>query len=81
MLEEKQRSLSDLEKERLKRFLPLSRTLPETGETVAMLLDRFYQETLHKPLYLNEEARKKPRAEKSKAEKRGDRRPRRRRRK
>ena len=85
MLEEKHRSLSNLEKERLKRFLPLSRTLPETGETVAMLLDRFYQETLHKPLYLHEEAHQKPRAEeavkKSKAKKQGGQRPRRRRRK
>jgi len=55
MLEEKYRALSNLERERLRRFIPISKTMAEMGETVAMLFDRFYQETLHKPLYLQEE--------------------------
>ena len=54
MLEEKYRNVSNLERERLRRFLPLSRMFLENGEAVdiiAMLFDRFYQETLHIPLY------------------------------
>ncbi|MFH1999054.1 MAG: DEAD/DEAH box helicase [Planctomycetota bacterium] len=63
MLEEKYRSISNLEKERLARFLPLAGMLAENGESlevVAMLFDRFYQETLHKPLYTREEAPAQP---------------------
>jgi ATP-dependent RNA helicase DeaD len=60
MLEEKYRGLSNLERERMQRFLPLSKMLAEMGETAAMLLDRFYQETLHKPLYQIEEEVKPP---------------------
>ena len=62
MLEEKYRSLSNLERERLRRFLPLSRKFLETGEAVdiiAMLFDRFYQETLHVPLYPKADAPQK----------------------
>jgi len=55
MLEEKYRNLTNLERERLRRFIPLSNNLPEEGELVAMLLDSFYQETLHKPLYTQED--------------------------
>lgn len=58
MLEEKYRGISNLEKERLVRFLPLVRSLAESEdsqEVVAMLFDRFYQETLHKPLYTRED--------------------------
>jgi ATP-dependent RNA helicase DeaD len=68
MLEERYRGLSNLERERLQRFLPLARKQTE-GErkedkddvtsdrdrVVAMLFDQFYQETLHKPLYPREE--------------------------
>ncbi len=59
MLEEKHRSLSNIERERLRRFLPFSRTLAESDaaeEIKAMLFDQFYQETLHKPLYPQEPA-------------------------
>ena len=58
MLEEKYRNLSNLQRERLGRFRPLSRMFLENDEAVdiiAMLFDRFYQETLHKPLYPKEE--------------------------
>jgi len=59
MLEEKYRGLSNLEKERLGRFIPLARSLAgnaESHEITAMLFDRFYQETLHTPLYPRDEA-------------------------
>lgn len=58
MIEEKYRTLPNLEKERLGRFVSLARTFQESGEAVdivAMLFDRFYQETLHAPLYPREE--------------------------
>jgi ATP-dependent RNA helicase DeaD len=53
MLEEKYRGLSNLEKERLGRFIPLAKSMAENAESseiTAMLFDQFYQETLHKPL-------------------------------
>jgi ATP-dependent RNA helicase DeaD len=62
MVEEKHRNMSNLEKERLGRFLSLSRSMQESGEAVelvAMLFDRFYQETLHAPLYPREEPSEK----------------------
>jgi ATP-dependent RNA helicase DeaD len=62
MLEEKYRGLSQLERERLRRFIPFSKTLTnmeDMEEVAAMLFDQFYQETLHKPLYLQEEVQKK----------------------
>ena len=57
MLREKYRSLYKSEKERLQRFIPLVRKIGDHDESVrvvAMLFDRFYQETLHQPLYLRE---------------------------
>ncbi|NNF04098.1 MAG: DEAD/DEAH box helicase [Rhodothermales bacterium] len=48
-LESSMRDLSNLEKERLQRFLPLVQELSrEEPELLALLLDELYQETLHK---------------------------------
>ena len=53
MLEEKYMNLPNSIKERLKRFIPLAKTLANGGEDevnlAAMLFDSFYQESLHKP--------------------------------
>jgi ATP-dependent RNA helicase DeaD len=90
MLEEKYRTISNLERERLRRFIPLTHFLENkhlSEEVVAMLFDRFYQETLHKPLYPREEEpppRKRPPSERKgggRPKGRSDRGPRRRRRK
>jgi len=66
MLEEKHRNLPNLEKERLARFVPISKKFTESGEydeIMAMLFDQFYQDSIHKPLYPREEIQKenKPR--------------------
>lgn len=50
LLEARYRALTGLERERLQRFVPLVRTLAaedEEGQLLAMLLDGFYQATLH----------------------------------
>jgi hypothetical protein len=69
MLEEKYRSQPNSIKERLGRFIPLSKELAggeEEMHVVAMLFDMFYQDTLHKPLYPRErEAVRKPRVRRS----------------
>lgn len=52
LLESEFRALDNIRKERLKRFLPLARSLEqEADETdlVAMLLDNYYQRSLHGP--------------------------------
>lgn len=48
-LEDEYRKLSNLERERVKRFVPLVRMLVEEGEPeiLAMLLDEAYEESLH----------------------------------
>ncbi len=59
MLEEKYRSLPNSIRQRLRRFIPLSKKLAggeEEMHVVAMMFDSFYQETLHKPLYPYERA-------------------------
>jgi ATP-dependent RNA helicase DeaD len=63
MLEEKYRELSQLKRERLRRFIPFFKKLAEMEdmeEVAAMLFDQFYQETLHKPLFVQEEVKKVP---------------------
>jgi ATP-dependent RNA helicase DeaD len=57
LLEAKLRNRDKLQAERMRRFLPLARSLGESGEPdlLAMLLDDFYQETFHAPLIPLEE--------------------------
>ena len=55
MLEAALRTRDRLEAERMQRFLPLAKSLGESEDQaslVAMLLDDYYQETLHGPLTL-----------------------------
>ncbi len=71
MLEERFRELTRMDKERIARFLPLTEEmarLEESRGVVAMLLDRFYRETLRGPLIPPEE--KVPVAEKEKVPRR-----------
>jgi ATP-dependent RNA helicase DeaD len=74
MLEEKYRSLPNSIRERLERFIPLSKELAggeEEMHVVAMLFDMFYQDMLHKPLYPRERANvREPRARRSRPGKR-----------
>ena len=58
MLEERFRELTRMDKERIARFLPLTDEMARLEEgrgLVAMLLDRFYRETLRGPLIPPEE--------------------------
>lgn len=53
LLESMLRSRDSLQKERMKRFLPLAKSLgqcEDEWEVLAMLLDDFYQESLHAPV-------------------------------
>jgi ATP-dependent RNA helicase DeaD len=53
LLESRLRVRDNLQAERMQRFLPLARSLPENDEgagLLAMLLDDFYQETFHAPV-------------------------------
>ncbi len=53
LLEARLRDRSPLRKERMRRFIPLARSLGESGDEVALLalmLDDFYQESLHAPV-------------------------------
>jgi ATP-dependent RNA helicase DeaD len=53
LLEARLRSRDRLQSERMKRFLPLARSLNESDEEtglLAMLLDDFYQQTFHAPV-------------------------------
>ena len=71
MLEERFRELTRMDKERIARFLPLTdemARLEESRGVMAMLLDRFYRETLRGPLLPPEE--KVPVEEKEKVPKR-----------
>ena len=52
MLEARLRDRDKLQSERMQRFLPLTQALSETDEgrnLLAMMLDDYYQETLHGP--------------------------------
>lgn len=59
LLEARLRSRDKLRSERMQRFLPLARSLGESEDEsslLAMLLDDFYQETFHAPLFTLDEA-------------------------
>jgi ATP-dependent RNA helicase DeaD len=62
LLEAKVRNRDKLQTERMRRFLPLARTLGESEENdlLAMLLDDFYQDTFHAPLVPPEPAATPP---------------------
>jgi ATP-dependent RNA helicase DeaD len=48
LLEEKLRDVSNLERERMRRFLPMVKELAaEEPEVLALLVDRLYHESLH----------------------------------
>ncbi|HQG45625.1 MAG TPA: DEAD/DEAH box helicase [bacterium] len=53
LLEAKYRAKDNVEKERLRRFQPLAQSLADNDDlnnVIAMLLDEFYQQTLHAPV-------------------------------
>ncbi len=59
MLESKFRAKDNVEKERLRRFLPLAQNLAgndDLNTVIAMLLDEYYQASLHAPLAADEPA-------------------------
>jgi ATP-dependent RNA helicase DeaD len=63
LLETKQRTRDKLQTERMRRFVPLAQSLGESeeGQTLlAMLLDDYYQESLHAPLPQIEEVVERP---------------------
>lgn len=79
ILEARLRGLDNVQREQMRRFLPLARTLGQSedeGELVAMLLDEAYQQSLHAPVEAPEPAEPR-RAEPPSSQ--GQRRPRRRR--
>jgi len=51
LLEEELRNKSRMERERMRRFVPLAQRLiaEEEPELLAMLLDEYYHESLHAP--------------------------------
>ena len=58
ILEAKLRSLDNVQNERMRRFVPLAATLGQTEDelaVIAMLLDEYYQRSLHAPLAVAEE--------------------------
>ncbi|MGI8908609.1 MAG: DEAD/DEAH box helicase [Candidatus Sumerlaeaceae bacterium] len=64
LLEQKLRSRDRIESERMQRFIPLAKRLSESEDemsVIAMLLDDYYQQTLHAPVALPDEPRE-PRA-------------------
>ncbi|ARA94069.1 DEAD/DEAH box helicase [Rhodothermaceae bacterium RA] len=71
-LEERLRSRSNLEKERMQRFVPLAEELArEEPELLAMLLDELYHRSLHapaRPLSAEEEAERKQHRQRPKSE-------------
>jgi ATP-dependent RNA helicase DeaD len=63
LLETKQRTRDKLQTERMRRFVPLAQSLGESeeGQTLlAMLLDDYYQQSLHAPLPQIEEVGERP---------------------
>jgi len=62
MLEARHRSMDSMQKERMKRFLPLAKSLAESGEhhLTAILLDEMYHNALHAAPEMPEMAEKKP---------------------
>jgi ATP-dependent RNA helicase DeaD len=82
LLEADLRGRDGIERERMRRFATLAKNLGELDDVMAMLLDDYYQRSLHQPLIPEpeparpREARREPRRESE----RDDRKPRRRRR-
>lgn len=73
MLEGSLRDKTNLEKERMKRFIPLLKELAQDDEQLllaAQLLDDLYQQTLHTPPPAPEAAKEKKQAQKSQKEQR-----------
>ncbi|HNW59782.1 MAG TPA: DEAD/DEAH box helicase [bacterium] len=81
LLEAKYRAKDNVEKERLRRFQPLAQSLADNDDlnnVIAMLLDEFYQQTLHAPVQTTDTVREVRRDEESEGETPRNNRPRRR---
>ncbi len=81
LLEARFRSKDSVERERLSRFLPLAQSLAvneDLNGVIAMLLDEFYQQSLHAPVLTTENLREEKRSAESQSETPRDNRPRRR---
>jgi ATP-dependent RNA helicase DeaD len=63
LLEQRLRSQDRIQSERMQRFIPLAKRLSESEDemsVIAMLLDDYYQQTLHAPVAQPDEPRAKP---------------------
>lgn len=81
LLEAKFRAKDSVERERLRRFLPLAQSLAENDDlngVIAMLLDEFYQQSLHAPVETADKLLEEKVPERSEEHEFRDQRPRRR---
>ncbi len=81
LLEAKYRDKDNVEKERLRRFQPLAQSLADNDDlnnVIAMLLDEFYQQTLHAPVQTTDTVLTEKRQESREEEQPRNNRPRRR---
>lgn len=77
LLETRYRKLTNLQKERIQRYIPLARALAEEKEEsgmhlLAMLLDAFQRESLHQPNLIKDPEKKTPRKRKKSSHKKSD---------